>query len=89
MKRVLKWVGDRGRRRVARARPAGGGAGYVLLRNTVPSASGSLAIAGLSAPVEVVRDREGVPHIFAKTHGGHATARSASCTPRTACGRWS
>ena len=39
--------------------------GYVLLRNTVPAPSGSLAMAGLSAPVEVVRDREGVPHVFA------------------------
>ena len=33
----------------------------------MPAPSGALAIAGLSAPVEVVRDREGVPHIFAKT----------------------
>src|SRR5436190_17323372 len=66
MKRLLKWT----------ARIAAGvvvllllaaAAGYALLRNTVPSASGSLAIAGLSAPVEVVRDREGVPHIFAKS----------------------
>ena len=31
----------------------------------MPSPSGALAIAGLSAPVEVVRDREGVPHVFA------------------------
>ena len=40
---------------------------YTVLRNTVPSPSGALAIAGLSAPVEVVRDREGVPHVFART----------------------
>lgn len=38
-----------------------------LLRNTVPSASGTISIAGLNAPVEVIRDREGVPHIFAET----------------------
>ena len=43
------------------------GAIYVALRNTVASPSGTLAMAGLSAPVEVVRDKEGVPHIFAKT----------------------
>ena len=42
----------------------------------MPSPSGSLAIAGLSAPVEVVRDREGVPHIFAKTHRRPLTPRS-------------
>jgi penicillin amidase len=64
MKRVLKWVGL----------VAGGlllllavaaGAVYGLMRATVPSASGALTLAGLSAPVEVVRDPEGVPHIFA------------------------
>ena len=65
MKRVLKWVGIVGRcARLALLTAAGG---YILLRNTVPSASGALAIAGLSAPVEVVRDREGVPHVFAKS----------------------
>src|ERR1700741_2344295 len=41
--------------------------GYIALRNTVASPSGTLAMAGLSAPVEVVRDKEGVPHIFAKS----------------------
>jgi penicillin amidase len=40
---------------------------HTVLRNTVPSASGTLAIASLSAPVEVVRDREDVPHISART----------------------
>jgi penicillin amidase len=39
---------------------------YVALRNTVPSPSGALAIPGLSGPVEIIRDREGVPHIFAR-----------------------
>jgi penicillin G amidase len=41
-------------------------AGYTFLRNSVPAASGALAIDGLSEPVEVIRDREAVPHIFAK-----------------------
>ena len=45
----------------------GGGRLRGLLRNTVASPSGTLVIAGLSAPVEVVRDKEGVPHIFAKS----------------------
>ena len=87
MKRVLKWVGI-GLAGVVVLALVAAGAGYVLLRNTVPSPSGSLAIAGLSAPVEVVRDKEGVPHIFAKSMGD-LFARSASCTRRTACGRWS
>ena len=38
-----------------------------FLRSTVPAASGTVAIAELRAPVEVVRDREDVPHIFGKT----------------------
>jgi penicillin amidase len=46
---------------------AAAGIGWVYLANTVPEPSGTLAIAGLSAPVEIVRDREGVPHIFART----------------------
>ena len=66
MKRVLKWVGILAAGALALVLLAAAG-GYVLLRNTVPSASGALAIAGLSAPVEVVRDREGVPHVFAKS----------------------
>jgi penicillin amidase len=66
MKRVLKWFGI-GLAGLAGVAVIAAGAGYIALRNTVPSASGTLAIAGLSAPVEVVRDREGVPHIFAKT----------------------
>ena len=38
-----------------------------VLRNTVPASSGALVVAGLDGPVEIVRDREGVPHIFATT----------------------
>ncbi len=66
MKRVFKWVGIGGGALLLVAALAAG-AVYGLLKNTVASPSGSLAIAGLSAPVEVVRDREAVPHIFAKT----------------------
>jgi len=66
MKRILKWVGIVAGGLVLLAL-IGLGGGYALLRNTVPSPSGSLAIAGLSNSVEVIRDREGVPHIFAKS----------------------
>src|SRR2546425_6645619 len=66
MKRALKWTGVLAAFVVALAILAAGG-GYVLFRNTVASPSGSLAIAGLSGPVEIVRDREGVPHIFARS----------------------
>jgi penicillin amidase len=66
MKRFLKWLGI-GVAGVAVLVLITAAAAYVTLRGTVPAASGTLAIAGLSAPVEVVRDREGVPHIFAET----------------------
>jgi penicillin G amidase len=66
MRRLLRWIAGLVALAILLAVIAVG-VGYALLRNTVPSASGSLAIAGLSAPVEVVRDREGVPHVFAKS----------------------
>src|SRR5262249_34613524 len=66
MKRILKWIGGAAALLVALAIVAAGAA-YVALRNTVPSFSGALAIAGLSGPVEIVRDNEGVPHIFAQS----------------------
>ncbi|MBX9588684.1 MAG: penicillin acylase family protein [Hyphomonadaceae bacterium] len=66
MKRMIKWAGIAAGAIVLLLALAAA-TGYGLLRNTVPAASGSLVIAGLSEPVEVVRDREAVPHIFAKT----------------------
>jgi len=66
MKRILHWVGGLSALLVVLAAIAAGVA-YAVLKNTVASSSGTLAIAGLSAPVEVVRDREGVPHVSAST----------------------
>lgn len=43
------------------------GAGYAWLRATVPSASGRLVLEGIVAPVAISRDREYVPHVFAKS----------------------
>jgi penicillin amidase len=39
----------------------------IVLKQTVPSSSGTLRIKGLQRSVEVVRDREGVPHIYGAT----------------------
>jgi penicillin amidase len=40
--------------------------GYAaLLRRPLPKTSGEVRVAGLHAPVEVVRDRWGIPHIYA------------------------
>jgi penicillin amidase len=66
MRRILKWIGIAAGGMVLLVLLVLAG-GYIFLRNSVPSPSGSMAIAGLAQPVEVVRDREGVPHIFAKT----------------------
>lgn len=66
MKRAFKWIAGLAAGALALALLAAA-AGYAILRNTVPSASGALALSGLSAPVEVIRDREGVPHVFAKS----------------------
>ena len=37
------------------------------MQRSLPQLDGTAVAKGLGAPVEVVRDREGVPHIFAKT----------------------
>ena len=39
--------------------------GYFYLRLSLPQTSGEIEVAGLSAPVEILRDRHGIPHIFA------------------------
>jgi penicillin amidase len=43
------------------------GVGYAWLRATVPATSGRLVLEGIAAPVAITRDREYVPHIFAKS----------------------
>jgi len=47
---------------------------YALLGTTLPSASGTIALTGLAREVEIIRDPEGVPHIFASTLGDLHTA---------------
>jgi penicillin amidase len=42
-------------------------AGYVWLRQSLPQMSGTLAVPGLAAAVEVIRDGNDVPHIYAKS----------------------
>jgi penicillin amidase len=38
---------------------------YAALTSSIPRPSGTLALTGLAAPAEIVRDPEGVPHISA------------------------
>ena len=41
------------------------GVGGVIYLRSLPQMNGSVALAGLEAPVEVIRDANAVPHIFA------------------------
>ena len=43
------------------------GAGYVWLRGSLPDIEGTVSVAGIQAPVEIIRDRHGVPHIVAQS----------------------
>src|SRR5579859_3804548 len=44
---------------------AGLGGWWWIYRRSLPRIQGTLTLPGLAAPVEVVRDRWGVPHLFA------------------------
>ncbi|MGH8741438.1 MAG: penicillin acylase family protein, partial [Burkholderiales bacterium] len=39
--------------------------GFLHLRQSLPAWEGEVQVPGLAAPVEILRDRFGVPHIFA------------------------
>jgi len=41
--------------------------GYFYLRQSLPTTSGTVTLDGLDGEVEIVRDADGVPHIFATT----------------------
>ncbi len=45
---------------------AAGLGGYWWLRTSLPQMNGSVTLAGLNSPVEIVRDANAVPHIFAE-----------------------
>jgi penicillin amidase len=47
----------------------GVGAGYWLCTSSLPLVAGRLRVAGLAATVDIVRDHEGVPHIYAHSDG--------------------
>ncbi|HET9221669.1 MAG TPA: penicillin acylase family protein, partial [Roseiflexaceae bacterium] len=44
-----------------------GGTGYLWLRGALPQTAGTIKVAGLTAPVEILRDSDGVPHIRGQT----------------------
>lgn len=46
---------------------AAAAAAYLYLRTSLPELDGELKVAGLEAPVEIVRDEHAIPHIFAQS----------------------
>jgi penicillin amidase len=44
-----------------------GVAGYFWLRTSLPQTSGTIVVQGIEKPVEIVRDANAVPHIFAES----------------------
>lgn len=44
----------------------GSAGGYLYMRRSLPQVSGSATVAGLQAPIEIVRDVDAVPHIYAQ-----------------------
>jgi penicillin G amidase len=43
------------------------GGGYVYLRQSLPEMNGDIAVAGIAGPIDIVRDADAIPHIFAST----------------------
>jgi penicillin amidase len=43
-----------------------GAGGYAFLYRTLPQVTGTLTVAGLSAPIDIVRDVDAIPHILAQ-----------------------
>ena len=42
-------------------------AAYLYARRSLPAINGTVVVAGLTQPVEIVRDADAIPHIFAAT----------------------
>jgi penicillin amidase len=41
------------------------GGAYLWLRTSLPTIDGEIRVSGLAAPVEIIRDAYGIPHIYA------------------------
>ncbi|MBL8830849.1 MAG: penicillin acylase family protein [Rhodospirillales bacterium] len=62
--RALRWIGGVLAGLVLLV-AAVGGAGLLYLRTGLPQTEGTLRVAGLEGPVEIVRDGFGIPHVWA------------------------
>src|SRR3954462_13757066 len=41
--------------------------GYVYLRRSLPQMNGAVTVAGISGPIDIIRDRDSVTHVFGIT----------------------
>ena len=64
VRRLLRWLGWTLAGLVLLSVVTAAG-GYLWLRQSLPQVAGEIAMAGLDAPVTIVRDRWGIPHIEA------------------------
>jgi penicillin amidase len=39
--------------------------GYLYLRRSLPQVNGTVTVGGLSAPIDIIRDADAIPHVFA------------------------
>ncbi|HET9027100.1 MAG TPA: penicillin acylase family protein [Trueperaceae bacterium] len=44
------------------------GAGFIYLRSSLPKVSGEITVSGPSGEIEIVRDADAIPHIYAASH---------------------
>lgn len=77
--RIFAWTGRAGKLWTPRSRKwllrigaglaalilAAAGGGYFWLKASLPALDGTVRLAGITAPVDIVRDRHGIPHIRA------------------------
>ena len=43
------------------------GASYTYLRRSLPEIDGQVTVSGLSSSIDIIRDSDAIPHIFAST----------------------
>lgn len=63
---MLRWLGRLAAALLIVAVLAAAG-GWFALRTSLPRIDGEIRLAGLAEPVEILRDRHGIPHIFAQS----------------------
>ena len=66
MRAVLRWTGRGLLALVVLAIIAGVG-GWLYLKRSLPQLSGEARVAGIEQPIDIVRDSEGIPHVFARS----------------------